>query len=210
MQIQQKYLHTIGNLTITGYNSELGDLSFLEKRDRDGGFASSPLSLNHELAKLDRWTKDEIEKRAHELTDLSVHIWPAPDLDSSLLEKYKPIRPSESDHVYTEEDHLINGDSNTKQMYITLRDKVLQLGSDIRLHIERHYIGFAKNRNFITIKIRRAYLLADLTTHDGFQDPKGISIQPNLYGGKVRRVRVGSEAIFDDLLPLIQQSYEKA
>jgi predicted transport protein len=105
---------------------------------------------------------------------------------------------------------LKNGDNNTKQLYLTLRDKVLQLGCDIRLHIERHYIGFAKNRNFITIKIRRAYLLADLATHDGFLDPKGISIQPNLYGGKVRRVRVGSEAIFDDLLPLIQQSYEKA
>jgi hypothetical protein len=66
-EIQQKYLHTIGNLTITGYNSDLGDLLFLEKRDRDGGFASSPLSLNHELAKLDRWTKDEIEKRAHSM-----------------------------------------------------------------------------------------------------------------------------------------------
>jgi uncharacterized protein with ParB-like and HNH nuclease domain/predicted transport protein len=209
-EIQQKYLHTIGNLT--GYNSELGDLSFLEKRDRNGGFASSPLSLNHKLAKLDYWTKDTIEKRAQELTDLSIHIWPAPDLDSSVLEKYKPTRPSESDHVYTEEDHLKNGDNNTKQLYLTLRDKVLQLGNDIRLHIERHYIGFAKNRNFITIKIRRAYLLADLTTHDGFLDPRGISIQPykNLYGGKVRRVRVGSEAIFNDLLPLIQQSYEKA
>ena len=35
-EIHQKYLHTIGNLTITGYNSELGDLSFLEKRDRKG------------------------------------------------------------------------------------------------------------------------------------------------------------------------------
>jgi uncharacterized protein with ParB-like and HNH nuclease domain len=62
-EIQQKYLHTIGNLTITGYNSELGDLPFLEKRDRDGGFASSPLSLNHKLAKLVHWTKDAIEKK---------------------------------------------------------------------------------------------------------------------------------------------------
>jgi Protein of unknown function (DUF1524) len=36
-EIHQKYLHTIGNLTITGYNAELGDLSFIEKRDRLGG-----------------------------------------------------------------------------------------------------------------------------------------------------------------------------
>ena len=109
-EIQQKYLHTIGNLTITGYNSELGNLSFLEKRDKiDGGFRSSPLWLNHGLAKLDRWSKDEIEKRAVELTDLAINIWPAPSLPNSVLEKCKHNKQNNQDHVYTEEDHLRRG-----------------------------------------------------------------------------------------------------
>ena len=51
-QIHQKYVHTIGNLTLTGYNSELSYLPFLQKRSIEGGFGSSPLWLNNRLSKL--------------------------------------------------------------------------------------------------------------------------------------------------------------
>ena len=84
-QVHQKYLHTIGNLTLTGYNSELSNLSFLEKRNRDGGFNSSSLQLNSELAKLDHWNKDEIERRAQLLTEQALKIWSVPQLDTSVL-----------------------------------------------------------------------------------------------------------------------------
>ena len=43
---QQTWLHTIGNLTLTGYNSEYSDRPFTEKRDMPGGFKESPLKLN--------------------------------------------------------------------------------------------------------------------------------------------------------------------
>jgi hypothetical protein len=46
------YLHTLGNLTLTGYNSELSARPFLEKRNMVGGFAESPLRLNKSLALL--------------------------------------------------------------------------------------------------------------------------------------------------------------
>jgi predicted transport protein len=212
-EIQQKYLHTIGNLTITAYNSELGDLSFLEKRDKIGcGFHSSPLSLNHDLAELDRWNKNEIEKRAAELTALAINIWPAPSLPNSILEKYMHSTQNEQDHVYSEEDHLRKGDDNTKRLYYSLKDKVRQIGNGITIRPVRYYIGFVKNRNFIAVKIRRAYLLVDLVTQDHFQDPKGISIQAQKthYGGRIRRVRVGNESIFNELIPLIKQTYETA
>ncbi|HOV51165.1 MAG TPA: DUF262 domain-containing protein, partial [Candidatus Cryosericum sp.] len=54
-QVQQTWLHTLGNLTLTGYNSEYSDRSFREKRDMKGGFADSPLKLNEGLGQLDRW-----------------------------------------------------------------------------------------------------------------------------------------------------------
>src|SRR5204863_325659 len=44
--IQATWLHTLGNLTLTGYNSEYSDRPFAEKRDMPGGFKSSPLRLN--------------------------------------------------------------------------------------------------------------------------------------------------------------------
>ena len=65
-----EYTHKIGNLTITGYNSTLGNKSFLEKRDRQSkegkhfiGYKNG-LDINKEIAQLDTWTIDNIKKRS--------------------------------------------------------------------------------------------------------------------------------------------------
>ena len=47
---RRSWLHTIGNLTLTGYNPELSDRPFREKLTMKGGFRDSPLRLNHYLA----------------------------------------------------------------------------------------------------------------------------------------------------------------
>src|SRR6202008_917719 len=41
-RVQQQWLHTLGNLTLTGYNAEYSDHPFTEKRDTTGGFKQSP------------------------------------------------------------------------------------------------------------------------------------------------------------------------
>ena len=48
-KVQEKYLHTLGNLTLTGYNSEYKDKFFIEKQEMKGGFKASPLHLNEGL-----------------------------------------------------------------------------------------------------------------------------------------------------------------
>ncbi len=77
-EVHARYLHTIGNLTLTAYNSELSDRSFREKRDMEGGFAHSPVRLNRSLDGLEHWNKEEIEKRAQALAELAVKAWPMP------------------------------------------------------------------------------------------------------------------------------------
>ncbi|MEH2000174.1 MAG: DUF262 domain-containing protein [Nostoc sp.] len=77
-EIRAKYLHTIGNLTLTGYNPELSDRPFIEKRDINGGFADSPLHLNRGLQHLKQWNETEINKRAESLADMAVKVWSSP------------------------------------------------------------------------------------------------------------------------------------
>lgn len=77
LNVRSRWLHTIGNLTLTGYNSEYGDRPFLEKRDMHGGFRESPLHLNKELGILARWNEDAIKERATKLAARAVQIWPA-------------------------------------------------------------------------------------------------------------------------------------
>ena len=52
--IHEQWLHTLGNLTLTGYNSEYSNHSFTQKRDMEGGFKDSPLRLNQGLGQLEK------------------------------------------------------------------------------------------------------------------------------------------------------------
>ncbi len=88
--IHDKYLHTIGNLTLTGYNKEYSNKPFQEKRDMENGFKQSPLRLNQSLKDLESFGEKEIEKRANDLADWALKIWTYPKLDAETLEKYKP------------------------------------------------------------------------------------------------------------------------
>lgn len=80
-QVQEEHRHRLGNLTITAYNSNLGNKSFVEKRDRQdskGRFIGyrNGLSLNTELATRDSWTVDDIERRTTALADKVIERFP--------------------------------------------------------------------------------------------------------------------------------------
>lgn len=79
-EIQAKYLHTIGNLTLTGHNSQLSDRSFKEKQEMKDGFADSPLRLNKMLSKLATLNEKEINIRATLLADIAVEVWSFPSV----------------------------------------------------------------------------------------------------------------------------------
>lgn len=79
-EIRDKYLHTIGNLTLTGYNPELSDRSFTEKKHLDpGGFLQSRLRLNDSLIRVKKWDETAIQNRAEELAEKALKIWISPE-----------------------------------------------------------------------------------------------------------------------------------
>lgn len=88
-EVHQRYLHTLGNLTLTGYNPEYSDKPFTEKRDMLGGFKESPLRLNQGLGQLDSWNAQEIEKRAHRLAEQALQVWRKPELSDEVLARYR-------------------------------------------------------------------------------------------------------------------------
>lgn len=74
-RVQETWLHTLGNLTLTRYNPEYGDRPFAEKRDMKGGFKESPLHLNEGLGLLDNWDETSIKQRAERLAMLACEVW---------------------------------------------------------------------------------------------------------------------------------------
>lgn len=87
--IHERYLHTLGNLTLTGYNPEYSDRPFSEKRDMEGGFRDSPLRLNSGIGQLDHWGVEQIEKRANDLADRALQIWSRPHIGVSVIERFE-------------------------------------------------------------------------------------------------------------------------
>lgn len=83
-EIHEKYLHTIGNLTLTGYNSEYSNSPFKEKRDMEKGFCQSHLYLNESLCKTEQWNLSAILTRAKELAVKACEIWIYPEGDRNL------------------------------------------------------------------------------------------------------------------------------
>ncbi|MBU5668589.1 DUF4268 domain-containing protein [Peptoniphilus sp. MSJ-1] len=78
-EIHDKWIHKLGNLTLTGYNSDMSNSSFEKKRDAEHGFKNSGLRMNQGLALIDSWNEDEIIKRHKSMLDMATNeIWRYP------------------------------------------------------------------------------------------------------------------------------------
>ena len=77
-RIHQQYLHTMANLTLTGYNSQYSNLAFLEKRDMEKGFNDSAFRLNNYVKSCNQWTEVEMKQRQHDLLEVFMRLWPMP------------------------------------------------------------------------------------------------------------------------------------
>ncbi|KAA6506903.1 DUF262 domain-containing protein [Helicobacter pylori] len=139
--IHDKYLHTIGNLTLTGYNAEYSNNSFREKRDMEKGFKQSPLKLNQSLKNLESFGEKEIEKRANDLADWALKIWIYPKLDLETLEKYKSKYDLSS---YKFSPHL-------RELFDTLRKEIKALDERVTENFMKHYITYKHGTIFVSI-----------------------------------------------------------
>lgn len=86
--IRDKYLNTIGNLTLSGNNGKLGNKTFIEKKEmnidgKEQGYMFSRLWLNRELKEKTKWDKTEIEIRANQIAKRFLKIWEMPEIEIS-------------------------------------------------------------------------------------------------------------------------------
>ncbi len=144
--IHDKYLHTIGNLTLTGYNQEYSNNSFQEKRDMENGFKQSPLRLNQSLKDLESFGEKEIEKRANDLADWALKIWTYPKLDAETLEKYKPKKEKK---VYDLSSYKFG--SHSRELFDILSKEIKALDERVTEKFNQDYISYMFDKNFVDI-----------------------------------------------------------
>ena len=139
--VQERWLHTLGNLTLTGYNPELSDSPFLTKRDMEGGFADSPLRLNRMLAKTEVWNESSIKKRAAELSQRALAIWPAPTIADDVLARYRKEPRSRGTRPRANIDHFKMSET-TRKLFDGFSEGAALLG--LEPTIWKRFIGIGK------------------------------------------------------------------
>ncbi|MGT0060379.1 GmrSD restriction endonuclease domain-containing protein [Helicobacter pylori] len=151
-EIHDKYLHTIGNLTKTGYNDKYSNKSFQQKRDMEKGFKDSPLRLNQSLRDLESFGEEEIKKRANDLADLALKIWTYPKLDAETLEKYKPKKDKKEKKVDDLSSYKFG--SNSRELFDILSKGIKALDERITENFNQDYISYKFDKNFVDIVVQ--------------------------------------------------------
>lgn len=144
--IHDKYLHTIGNLTLTGYNQEYSNKSFQEKRDMEKGFKQSPLRLNQSLKDLESFGEEEIKKRANNLADWALKIWTYPILEAETLEEYKSKKEKKT---YDLSSYKFG--SHSRELFDILSKEIKALDERITEKFNQEYISYMFDKNFVDI-----------------------------------------------------------
>jgi len=100
-EIQEKYLHTLWNITLTGYNSKLSNKSFSKKKTMEKWFNDSPLYLNQFLKTIDTWNETHIIERYELLKNKALKVWPYPITDYVVRKDDTKIFTLSDEEVFT-------------------------------------------------------------------------------------------------------------
>ncbi|WRD55410.1 DUF262 and DUF1524 domain-containing protein [Helicobacter pylori] len=210
-EIHDKYLHTIGNLTLTGYNHEYSNNSFQEKQGMEKGFKDSPLRLNQGLRDLESFGEEEIEKRANDLADWALKIWTYPKLDAETLEKYKPKKDKKEKKAYDLSSYKFS--SNSKELFDILSKEIKALDERITENFNQDYISYKFSKNFVDIVVQTKDLKLYLNMKfNELQDEKNLSRdmtnKGHLGNGNIE-VKLETKENIPYCLGLIKQALEK-
>ncbi len=213
-QVQERWLHTLGNLTLTGYNSEYSDRPFSDKRDMPGGFKESPLRVNQGLGQLDVWNESAIKARAEKLAATAIEVWAAPKLPADVLDAYRPkahALPGQSTYGLDDHPHLLT--SPMRELFEAFRKEVLALDPCVTEEFLKLYVAYKAETNFADVvpQAKRLRISLNVEFHE-IEDPKRLCKDVTglgRWGNGDVEVGLSSLEELPYVMGLVRQSFEK-
>lgn len=206
-EVQKTYLHTIGNLTLTAYNSEMSDHPFMVKMDMEGGFKESALRLNAYVVKLTEWNEQRIKERASLLADKAKQIWAFPDMTASELAPYQTAeKPAERYSIGTYDTNVF-----TKTLFEVLDRRIQTLSPDVKREFKKLYVAYKLDTNFVDIVFQKQRLRISVNMKFAeVVDPNGICRDITGLGrwgnGNVELYMEHTSDV-DQIMEIVEQSY---
>lgn len=214
-RVHNDFLHTLGNLTLTRYNSEFSNHSFAEKRDMKGGFKNSPLNINDGLGQLETWNDAAIQSRANQLAEKAVAVWKAPDLPDASLDLYRSdVEPEQMQLPYTINDYKhLPEEGHVRELFDSLRKEVRALDRGVTEVFLKTVIAYKAETNFVNVipQARGLKLILNLSFHE-LQDPekmaRDVAEIGSLGTGDVE-VHLRNSTELPYIMGLVRQAFEK-
>ena len=206
-EVQKTYLHTIGNLTLTAYNSEMSDHPFMVKMDMEGGFKESALRLNAYVVKLTEWNEQRIKERASLLADKAKQIWAFPDMTATELAPYQTVeKPAERYSLETYDTNVF-----TKTLFEVLDRRIQNLSPDVKREFKKLYVAYKLDTNFVDIVFQKQRLRISVNMKfSEVLDPNGICRDITGLGrwgnGDVELYMEHTSDV-DQIMEIVEQSY---
>lgn len=212
--VHQEWLHRLGNLTLTGYNSTYKDRPFEEKKKIPGGFNDSSIRLNKFVREQPVWTASEMEHRGKQLAKKSITVWPALVVDKALVDAAE--REEMRSRAMRRDVGNVPMSQRARELFEHLRVKVKDIDSEVIEIAEQKSVSYHGPAFFLEIlpRKRKLVLLLDMDFNE-IQDPYGIAIDASerqfffyaQYEGGVC-VPIRTEDEIDMAIPLIRQAHE--
>ena len=201
----------MGNLTLTGYNSEYSDSPFGKKRDMEGGFRVSPLKVNEGMGTVENWNETTIISRAKRLAKKAVLVWIAPKLDSKTLMTYNP--ETRKNILYTITDHPNLLTPAIASIFEAFRKEVLSLDPCVTEEFLKLYVAYKAETNFVDVVPQPKRLRISLNMRfSELSDPKGLCLNVaglGRWGNGEVELAMSSIDELPYVMGLVRQSLEK-
>jgi uncharacterized protein with ParB-like and HNH nuclease domain/predicted transport protein len=207
-EIQKKYLHTVGNLTLTAYNAEMGDSSFAEKLDMKGGFKETQLRLNRSLVRETAWGEAQILNRAAGLAESARKAWPYPRLSESEIAPYLEAKDASRKYALEDFQHF---NPVSAKLFASLDVRIRNLGTSVKREYTKHYASYKAEGVFANVILfaKSLKLFVNMKYSD-VVDPTGISenyTQLGHWGSGDVRVTMDSLEKLDDVMAIVEQAF---
>jgi len=212
-EVQEKWLHRLGNLTLTGYNSTYSDHPFAEKKSVAGGFSESSVRLNKFVREQPVWTEAEMKRRGAMLSNRALQTWPPLVVDKALIDA---ANHQEMQEIAARSDvGKVKMSVQARGLFEQLRQRVQEIDSDILELAEPKSVSYLGPEFFLEVlpRKRRLTLLLSLDFNE-VDDPEGIAEDATQWkffanaqheGGVT--VSVYKDEDIELVMPIVRQAY---
>ena len=208
-EIQTQYINNLGNLTLTRYNSEMGDKPFSEKLEV---YKESAMHmLNKYVVQQTTWNKETIEERASRLAECACKAWVYPSMSEEVKTKYQ--KTEEPVHKCYDLSQYDFNNGLVEILYQKLHEAILQVEPKAKVEYKKLYIAYKLKTNFVDIVVQKSRLrLAINLDFDEVYDPSGICrdvTDLGRWGNGDVEIGFDSLSMLDSVIEIIKQAIEK-